>query len=294
MTFGLPLRSWLYVPGGDAHKVAKAATSGADVVILDLEDGVAAADKERARSVVADALAGVDFAPSRRFVRVNALSSEHCHRDCEVACDAGADGIVVPKASDPVGMRRLADLVGSMARPRVEAPVIAAIVTEDVEGVFAAARTIAAHDRVAVAMWGSEDLSASLGAWRVKDDSGTFLDVFRYVRSSTLLHAARLGRHAIDTPFLVLHDDDALAREACEAAWMGFAGKQAIHPRQVPIINRAFTPAQRDIEAAEALVAAFEEAGAAVVRVGGQMADSPHLLRARRILALARALDGPP
>lgn len=284
-----PLRSWLYVPGDDTRKIANASATDADVIILDLEDGVTRDRKAVGREAVADALTSVDFGRSRRVVRLNGLDTEFWERDCEMTCAVGADGIVIPKASNPQAIRRLGSVLERLS-PSDSVPAIAVIVTEDVEGVFAAAETMAAHERVAVAIWGSEDLSASLGAWRVKDEHGAFLDVFRQVRGMTLLQAARLGKPAIDTPFLALEDDRGLRREAEEAAWMGFAGKQAVHPRQIRLINDAFTPLPADVAAARELVGEFERDSAAVVRVGDQMADSPHLLRARRMLALAESL----
>ena len=159
--------------------------------------------------------------------------------------------------------------------------------TEDVAGVFAAGATMTADDLVDTVMWGSEDLSASLGSWRVKDDDGELLDPFRLVRSLTLLEAARHGRRAIDTPYLAIGDVAGLEREARRVAWMGFAGKQAIHPEQIPVLNEVFVPGEEELREARELVAAFEGEGAAVVRVGDAMADNPHLLRARRLLALA-------
>jgi citrate lyase subunit beta/citryl-CoA lyase len=144
-----------------------------------------------------------------------------------------------------------------------------------------------ADELVTTVLWGSEDLSASLGAWSVKDDSGELLDVFRVVRSLTLLSAKRRGKRAIDTPYLTIGDLGGLEREARLVARMGFTGKQAIHPAQIPVINNAFVPDEAAVSAARALVAAFERAGDAVVRVDDSMADAPHLERARHILALA-------
>jgi citrate lyase subunit beta/citryl-CoA lyase len=272
-------RSWLYVPAHEPRKIAKSTTSGADVVILDLEDATPADRKAAGRDCVRGALADEDFGRSRRYVRINAVGSEHWRDDVEATLGA-ADGYVLPKASSAATVRSVAELVRAQAVP------LAVIATEDVEGVFALNETIAADPLVETVMWGSEDLSDSLGAWRVKDDAGELLDVFRLVRSMALLAGARHGKAVVDTVFLTIGDLDGLRSEARRMAEMGFSGKQAIHPEQIAVINDAFTPSDEELLAARELVAAFEQEGAAVVRRGDEMADNPHLLRARRLLAL--------
>ncbi len=280
------MRSWLYVPADDARKIDKAAASDADVVILDLEDGCAADRKVRGRARVRAALADIDFGRSLRYVRINDLHSPHWREDIEQTAGA-VDGLVLAKASDPQSVREVAALVRAQPGCAGQPPDLAPIVTEDVEGLFAAERTIAADELVGTVLWGSEDLSASLGAWSVRGQDGEPMDVFRVVRSLTLLVAKRHGKRVIDTPYLQIGDLAGATREARLVARMGFTGKQAIHPEQIPIINDAFLPDEAEIRAARELVSAFEHKGDAVVRLDDAMADAPHLRRAQQMLALA-------
>lgn len=287
----LPPRSWLYVPAHDGRKIARAAAGEADAVILDLEDGTPPDLKHQARERVAQELEDTDFGGSLRFVRVNALGSAHWNHDVADTLPARPDGYVIPKAT-PEAVWRTGQLVQRLADDDSPLPALAPIVTEDVRGFFAAGDALVADALVAYAFWGSEDLSADLGAWRVKGEDGQMLDVFRVVRSLALLHAVHNRRHAVDTPFLGLGDRDGLAAEAREAAAMGFSGKQAIHPDHVAVINEMFVPAGPELQEARELVGAFADGAPAVVRVQEQMADAPHLARARRMLALAEVSDG--
>jgi citrate lyase subunit beta/citryl-CoA lyase len=279
-------RSWLYVPGDDARKIDKAAASDADVVVLDLEDGCAADRKVQGRARVRAALADIDFGRSLRYVRINGSDSPHWREDVEQTADA-VDGLVLPKASNPQSVHEIAELVRTPPGDGAQLPDLAPIVAEDVEGLFAAERTIAVDELVGTVLWGSEDLSVSLGAWSVRDEDGEPMDVFRVVRSFTLLVAKRHGKRVVDTPYLRIGDLAGARREARLVARMGFTGKQAIHPEQIPIINEAFLPDEAEIREARELVSAFEQKGDAVLRLHDAMADAPHLHRARHLLALA-------
>lgn len=282
-----PLRSWLYVPADDPHKIAKAAAGDADVVILDLEDGCPAERKSTGRACAASALTDTDFGAARRYVRINATHTPHWRADVE-ATAALADGVVIAKASDPESVTTVAALVRA-ARGGAPEPDLAPIVTEDVDGVFAADETITADPMVGTVIWGTEDLSAALGAWTVRDERDRMLDVFRVVRSLALLTARRRGKRIIDTPWLRIGDLKGAAAEARLVARMGFTGKQAIHPAHVPVINDAFVPSEEELGAARALVEAFSADRTAVVRMHDDMNDAPHLRRARAMLELAEA-----
>ncbi|HEX5195363.1 MAG TPA: CoA ester lyase [Solirubrobacteraceae bacterium] len=285
-----PLRSWLYVPADDPRKIAKAAASKADVAILDLEDGCPAERKAAGRDCVASALAGEDFGATRRYVRINPTSGPHWRADLE-ATGGRADGYVIAKASRPSSVATVAAWLRSHRGGEAD-PDVAPVVTEDVAGVFAADATIAADPMVGTVIWGTEDLSASLGAWSVLDERDELLEVFQVVRSLVLLLARRRAKRIIDTPHLRIGDLEGLAAQARSVARMGFTGKQAIHPSHIAVINDAFVPGEAELRAARELVAAFEDADAAVVRVQDGMQDAPHLLRARTILALADAAGG--
>jgi citrate lyase subunit beta/citryl-CoA lyase len=284
---GAPLRSWLYVPADDPRKIAKAAATNSDVAILDLEDGCPADRKAQGRRCAAEALAGTDFGATRRYVRINGVDTPHWRADLEAVAGA-ADGYVIAKASAPEAVTAVATVLREAHAGRAE-PDLAPVVTEDTAGVFAADATITADPMVGTVLWGTEDLSASLGAWSVHDDDGHPLDVFRVVRSFALLVARRRDKRVLDTPWLQIRDLEGAAAEARLVARMGFTGKQAIHPAHVGVINAAFIPTDREVTAAQALVDAFEADGGAVVRIDDGMNDAPHYKRALAILALAAA-----
>lgn len=282
-------RSWLYVPGDQPRKIAKAAAGEADVVILDNEDAVPRDRKAEGRATIAAALRDEDFGASRRYVRINALDTGEWRADLEAILPSAPDGLVLAKASRLESVTEVAAVVRAAGLDRL--PRLVPILTEDVAGVFAMGAVMEADELVESVHWGSEDLSASLGARRVKDERGALLDPFRLVRAMTLLEAARRGKHAIDTPFLTIGDLDGLLAEAQEVAWMGFAGKQCIHPEQVPVVNELFLPGEDELREAREIVAAFGDGDHAVVRRDDEMLDSPHLLRARNTLRLAGELE---
>jgi citrate lyase subunit beta/citryl-CoA lyase len=290
MTAVEPPRSWLYVPGHDSRKIARARTAGADATILDLEDGVPASAKAAARVTVGDALAAGGFRETRLWVRVNApLETEAWREDLAALRGDPPYGVVIPKVCRPEHVtdvrRTCADLFGSTVDVK-----LAPIVTEQAEGVAQMDRTLTADTAIYAGFWGSEDLSASLGASRVHDPEGELLDVFRVVRGMFLVAAARAGVPAVDTPYLRIDNHDALRDEAVRARWTGFSGKQVIHPAHVPIVNAAFTPTPSEVEEARTLVAAMEANDGGAIRVGLSMVDSPHLRAARRVLARSAAL----
>ena len=141
-------------------------------------------------------------------------------------------------------------------------------------------------------MWASEDLSSALGSRRTRKPDGSLPDVFAFARSACLLAAAATGMDPLDMPYFDFHDDEGLEREAREAADIGFTGKAAIHPAQVPIINRVFVPSDEEVAEANALLAAATEAfarGQAAFVYKGAMVDAPHINRARKIVARANA-----
>ncbi|TIO58652.1 aldolase/citrate lyase family protein, partial [Mesorhizobium sp.] len=161
---------------------------------------------------------------------------------------------------------------------------------ETAAGVLAAASYAGASARLAGLTWGAEDLSAAIGARTARDESGRYTDVFRLARTLTILAAGAAEVAAIDTVFPDFRDMAAFEAECREAERDGFAGKMAIHPAQVPVINAAFTPSAEAVERSQAIVDAFTAAGnPGVVGIDGKMYDRPHLRLAERLLARARA-----
>jgi citrate lyase subunit beta/citryl-CoA lyase len=288
------MRSLLFVPGNSDRKLAKALSSGADVIIVDLEDSVAAAEKAKARTVAASFISG---AARRRtpgiYVRVNELATGLVKDDLAAVVGARPDGIILPKCNSGSDVVELAAMLRvAEAEHGVDdgATNIIPLITETAAGVLAAASYGYSHPRLAGLTWGAEDLSAAIGAATTRDGQGRYTDVFRLARAMTILAASAAGVTAIDTVYVNFRDTAGLRRECTEAARDGFTAKLAIHPDQVPIINEAFTPSAEAVATAKAIVQAFADAGnPGVVGLDGKMYDRPHLKRAERLLARAAA-----
>ena len=309
-----PLRSLLFVPGDSERKQAKALTSAADAVILDLEDSVAAAQRPAARARIRLLLqsrtgAGAD---SRRaphgegrgahepelWVRLNAPSSGQFLEDLAAVFPGAPAGLVLPKISGAAEIvqvdRDLAALETRDSRS-VGSTRLIVICTETPQAVLslpsyaqALASEPAAAARIAALTWGSEDLSAALGASGKVDADGAPAFTFQLARSLCLLAAAAIGVQAIDGVCVDFRSTERLQREAGDARRDGFTGKLAIHPDQIATINSAFSPSEPELARARRIVAAFAaspEAGA--LSLDGEMIDRPHLLQARRILGLS-------
>lgn len=284
------MRSLLFVPGDSERKMEKAATCGADALILDLEDSVALSRKSEAREMVARYLENASrlYPAPRLIVRVNALDTGLTDADLAAVIKARPDAVLLPKAGSG------ADLQALGARIAVEeagaglaegSVLIHALMTESAKGLLNAGTFAAKSERLAALAWGAEDLAADIGATSNKDDQGRYTDVFRLARSQTLLAAAHAGVDAIDTVFTDFRHMAALETECHAAVRDGFSGKMAIHPDQVPVINAAFTPAPEDVEHAVQVLALFAAAGpeAGVLSLDGKMIDKPHLRQAERV-----------
>jgi citrate lyase subunit beta/citryl-CoA lyase len=271
-------RSWLFVPADSEKKITKALDSEADAIIFDLEDSVTPAMKPVARDLL-------NRLPKRSggpqwWVRVNPLGSEFHKDDLELLGLADVHGIVLPKAESGADVTQLAHRTGSIP--------IHAIVTETPASLFGLLSYRQPGSPLVAMSWGAEDLSAALGAASKHDSDGELSFTYRLARSLCLAGAAAAGVQPVDGVFQDYRDDDGLKREAEAAAREGFAGKLAIHPAQVPVINAAFTPSADDVRHAEAIVAAFEaQPDAGVLSVDGKMIDRPHLVQARRVLERA-------
>jgi citrate lyase subunit beta/citryl-CoA lyase len=271
------LRSLLFVPGDRPERFAKAAASGADAVILDLEDAVAMSAKSEARTAVAAYLATP--AAVSRFVRVNPLDSGQLDQD--LAAARGADGLVLPKAEGADDVARLAAAWGDACPP------ILPIATETPAALFRLGDYAQQAPLLCGLTWGAEDLPAAIGASTAREPDGRYTPPYEIVRALALFAAHAAGVAAIEGIFPALADDDGLAAYAARGARDGFTGMLALHPRQIPIINAAFTPSAAAIEAAERLIAAAEAAEQGAFQHEGRMVDAPHVKQARAILARA-------
>ncbi|SEM95307.1 citrate lyase subunit beta / citryl-CoA lyase [Loktanella fryxellensis] len=270
-------RSFLFVPGDSAHKQDKARGSGADALILDLEDSVAADAKDAARTQTARWLE--EGAPMARLVRVNALSTGRTADDVAQTAPGRPDGYVLPKCE---GVTDIAALAAMIAQAGLDVPILV-IATETVRAVRRLMSQDWAHPALGGVTWGAEDLAADLGALANRDAHGDWLPPFALARTLALLAAKDSGVAAIDGPFTGLGDTMGLQAASRAAFTMGFDGKLAIHPAQVPTINRAFTPSDDQIAHARRVVDAMS--GTGVAALDGQMLDQPHLRQAERILA---------
>ncbi|MCC5986347.1 MAG: CoA ester lyase [Pararhodobacter sp.] len=288
MTGAVPLpgpgfRSYLFVPGDSTRKQARALDSGADALILDLEDSVAAAARPAARVQVAAFLA--EPAPMARFVRVNGLRSGETEADLAAIAPLRPDGYVLPKCEGPDDIATLAGLIA--AQGGSGDPKILAIATETVRALRRLMREDWSHPALAGLCWGGEDLSADMGASRNRDGSGRYLGPFRLAREMCLLAALEAGIDAVDAVFTGLSDPAGLMQEAEEAAALGFSGKLAIHPAQIEPIHAAFRPSAAQIEHARKVLAAVASAGSGVAVLDGQMLDHPHVRQAQQVLRRA-------
>ncbi len=273
-------RTLLFLPGDDPHKAERAAASGADSVVLDLEDGVAADRKDEARRAVVRTLARRDFGISERIVRINPASSGLLSKDLRATLGAPPDAYLIPKVESARDVRETARLTA-----RAPVPLLALI--ESARGVVHLNEIAASHHRLQALLFGAEDLAGDLGA--VRTPRG---EEVAWARGAVVTVAAAFGLQAIDTIHPDLSDEEGLRRESLRAARMGYAGKMAIHPKQLPIIAAAFTPGEEEIARARALVEAYERegrSGKGVFVLEGRMVDRPMVRAAERVLARARA-----
>ena len=288
------MRSYLFVPGDAERKLARSLGSGADAIVIDLEDSVAPDAKMRAREAAAAFLWEIRKLEQRPrfYARINSLDTELWEGDLLAVMESRPDGIMLPKPRSGDDVRQLARVLDRLETENGAAAGstrVIAIATEVPISILTMQTYLGTSERLEGLAWGAEDLSAALGATATRDSAGQLSSPFRLARDLSLITAAAAGVAAIDTVFLDLDDQDGLARESADAARDGFAGKLAIHPGQVPVINAAFTPKPEDIERARHVVSIFAEAGAAgVVSFKGQMLDRPHLVRAERVLERAR------
>lgn len=285
------MRSYLFVPGDTPRKLEKGLASGADALLLDLEDSVAIDAKPKAREIVRDYLhAHIGKADRPRlFVRVNALDTGMTDADLDAVMAAAPDGILFPKSRSGADVVHLdAKITAREALYDIKdgATRILVLVTESAQALFGLHNYRGASKRLDGMTWGAEDLSADLGAETNRDERGDYTDPYRLARAQCLIAAVAAEVAPIDSIYPNFRDGEGLRKEALEGRRDGFSGKMAIHPDQVPVINEVYTPSAESIAKAQRLIDAFKAAGnAGVISLDGQMYDQPHLKRAQRLLA---------
>src|SRR5579863_4149232 len=287
------MRSLLFVPADSAKKLDKAMTSGADAIVVDLEDSIAPDGKARARDSAAAFVKAAVATKTRPtiMVRVNGLQTGLTDADLDAIAPAKPDAIMLPKAEGGASVihadAKLAVREAQNGLPDSHIKILP-IATETAAALFVAGTFAGSSTRLIGLTWGAEDLSADIGAQANRDAQGNFLDPYRLARVLCLAGAAAAAVPAIDTVYVDFRDSDGFRRECEEACRDGFVGKMAIHPAQVPIINEVFTPTAEALARAQAIVAAFAaNPGAGVVGIEGVMYDRPHLARAEQVLARA-------
>jgi citrate lyase subunit beta/citryl-CoA lyase len=293
------MRSLLFVPADSPKKLDKAMTSGADALIIDLEDSVALDAKARARESAGAFLKAAGTQSERPYllVRVNGLQTGLTDADLDAVVAAKPDAVILPKAEGGGSVAHLdaklavREATGGLPDGAVK---IVAIATETAAALFQAGTYGSASARLMALTWGAEDLSADLGAEANRDAAGGYLDPYRLARALCLAGAAAAQVPAIDTVFIDFRDDAGFRRDCEEGRRDGFVGKMAIHPAQVPVINALFSPTPQALAQAQEIVDAFAaNPRAGVVGLRGVMVDRPHLARAQRLLARAAGMKKP-
>jgi citrate lyase subunit beta/citryl-CoA lyase len=282
-----PRRSVLYMPGANERALEKARTLPADALILDLEDSVAPDAKPAARERVAAAVAAGGFGHREVTVRVNAPGTPWHADDLRAAAEAGPDAVVVPKVDDPGTVAAVAAALEAAGAP--DRTAVWAMV-ETPAAMFAARAVAAASERLTVLVMGTNDLAKELHAEHVPGRAPLLGAL-----SLALLAARAEGKAILDGVYNDVTDLAGFEAETLQARRFGFDGKTLIHPKQIDPCNRIFAPADEDVERARRIVEAFDQAtsqGRGVVTVDGRMIENLHVEEARRLLALAAAVDG--
>jgi citrate lyase subunit beta/citryl-CoA lyase len=285
------MRSLLFVPADGGSKLDKAMASGADGVIIDLEDSIAPERKAAARQMAFDFLKSNAPKANRPqlLVRINGLDTGMTDDDLAAIVPGKPDALLFPKAEGGTSVIHLdaklaaQEAVAGLAEGSIK---VLAQTVESSLGLFLAGTFRGSSKRLIGMTWGPEDLAAEIGAEANREADGSLTEPYRIARAMCLLGATAAKLPAIETIHVDFRDLDALRKDTELARRDGFTGRLAIHPAQVPVFNEVFTPSQAQIEKAKAIVSAFAaKPGAGAVGIDGRMYDRPHLARAQALLA---------
>jgi len=281
-------RTRLYLPGSNPDLMLNAHLFGADCLILDLEDSVAPPEKFATRILVKHALAALEFGSSERIVRINSLQTPYGAEDLEEIVAAAPDTLLIPKCESTADVRAVEEQVAALeAKAGLAQPLLFMPLIETARGVLHADKIATASIRNIALCFGAEDFTADLGVERTVEGKEHYV-----ARSLIVLAAKAAGIQAIDTVYSDVQDVEGLSASAREAMAQGFDGKGVIHPSQIKPVHAAFCPSPEQIEKAQKIVAALEEAkakGSGVVSLGTKMIDAPVVARAQKTLERARA-----
>ena len=285
----MTLKSLLFVPGDSEKKMAKAASTGADALLLDLEDAVSQDRLPVARGMVLEYLKSHDRAHQQVWVRINPLDTALSLPDLVAVMPGKPDGIVLPKPLNANDVQQLDHFLSALEQREGIAlghTRILPVATEVAGALFQLDSYAGCSPRLAGLTWGAEDLATDIGATTNKKDNGEFDEAFVLARSLCLLAASHAGVQAIDTLNVDFRNVESLQADVQRARRQGFSGKLAIHPDQVALINAGFTATPQELQHAQRIVDAFAQAGGAgAVQLDGKMIDKPHLTQALRLLA---------
>jgi citrate lyase subunit beta / citryl-CoA lyase len=280
-------RSRLYIPGSEPKYFINAGLHGPDAIILDLEDSVHASEKDAARILVRNALRAVDFDKCERMVRVNQLPLGL--EDLAEVIPEAPDLILIPKVEHPGQVSQVDHMIDELkVRHQIHRPIWLMPILESGQGIENAAAIASASENVVALTIGLEDYTADLGVVKTAEGRESL-----YARTRLVNAARAAGLQAIDSVYSDVGDMEGLKRWAENSRALGFEGMGCIHPAQIPVIHAAFAPSVAEIERAQKIVSAFEEAtqrGVAVVSLGSKMIDPPVVQRAVKLVARAKQM----
>lgn len=285
-----PRRSMLFMPGDSLRKIAKAASLGADCIVMDLEDGVALNQKAEARQTIARAFQEVDFGRREKLIRINPLHTGMAYEDIHTTVGHRPDGYVIPKVESPEQIKEIDAILRQLEHqhgyPAQSIGLYAVI--ESALGILHVGVIAGASPRLRALMFGAEDLAGDIGAIRSADGWEVY-----YARSAVVTAAAAYRLDPIDTVHPDFNDPEGLLRECIKARQMGYTGKMAIHPNQVDTMNQAFSPTPQEIARAQRLLQTNDEQqalGIGAFAFEGKMVDMPMIRHAERILQSAQII----
>jgi len=282
-------RSLLFMPGDSRRKVEKSTQLPADSIVLDLEDAVAPDNKATARQIARESLANLDFGPRERLVRVNAWPSGHLQADVTETIAGRPDGYIIPKVDSAEDLRAARDFIAAQAvRTGLDPAAVALLaIVETAKGVMNLREIAQLGAPLQALIFGADDLAADIGALRTPSS----LEVL-YARSAVVIAAAANGLQPIDIVFFDLNDLTGLEEECRFGRQLGYIGKMVIHPRQLEVVNRAFSPTSEEIARAHRILQAAQEhaaGGLGAFALDGRMVDGPIIKQAERVIARAKA-----
>lgn len=285
------IRCPLFVPADSQKKLQKAIASNADCLFIDLEDSITPTNKQLARQQAKEFLQQQKNCNKLLYVRINDLQTQHFQKDLETIMTAKPHGIVLPKSQSGKDVAKLDTLLRvEEAKNNIadNTTRIVAIITETALAILQAEQYINCSKRLEALAWGGEDIIAELGVANKRDQQGNYTKLIEYAKIKTLLGAAAAKVRPLDGIYENFKDDKGLETEARQAYYEGFKGKMAIHPQQIDIIKKSFTPTQQEITTAKKIIAAFNEnsngKNFGTIALEGKMLDKPHLLQAQNIL----------